>query len=446
MAGVVYGSLPFKEQIAFFRAKRGVLTESYLDVFGAEHDTAFMVAGANRDALLADLRESIDRAIAEGTTLETFRKDFDALVARHGWDYKGGRNWRSRVIYETNLRQSYNAGRWAQLQALKRSRPYWQYKHSDAVEHPRPLHLAWDGLVLHADDPWWHTHFPANGWGCQCYVQALSERDLKRLGKSGPDKSPPIEWDTLTIGQRSPGGPRLVQTPQGVDPGFGYAPGRSLGGGPIPPIPGTPPSLAVQIERATQHALETSARLPALAAAESADRVLSTPRATAAMDAGYAAWQVAVMATRRSRNLTYLVGALDAELVDALQGIGIEPLTASIVARDVEVLHALRDAKAAASVAIARALTAEELMHLPAMLRAPRAVLLDVERHDLLYVVDASTRRETAKVVVALNYRLKTDVGRQVVNSFRTAGLVDLIDLRAAVDRGEIKLLSGALE
>jgi|SRR5690606_11990733 len=188
MASVAYGSLPFAEQIQFFRSKRNVLTESYLDVFGAEHDVAFMVAGANRADLLGDLRASIDRVIAEGATLAEFREQFDRIVATHGWDYTGGRNWRTRVIYETNLRQSYNAGRWHQLQQLKRARPYWRYRHSDAVEHPRPHHLSWDGLVLHADDPWWHTHFPSNGWGCQCYVEALNERDLWRLGKRGQER------------------------------------------------------------------------------------------------------------------------------------------------------------------------------------------------------------------------------------------------------------------
>lgn len=229
MASIAFGSLPFAEQIAFFRAKLNVLTESYLDVFAEEHDVGFMVAGANRDALVQDFRDAIEKIIVSGGSLEDFRREFDRIVAEHGWSYNGGRNWRSRVIYETNLRTSFAAGRWKQLQALKQDRPYWQYVHSDSVLHPRPLHLAWNGLVLHADDPWWHTHFPPNGWGCQCSVRALNRHDLRRLGKDGPDQAPPVDMQTVTIGQRSPGGPRQVQTPAGIDPGFGYAPGRSVG-------------------------------------------------------------------------------------------------------------------------------------------------------------------------------------------------------------------------
>lgn len=228
--GASYGSLPFSEQIGFFRRKLGnqLPTNAWTDVLLEEHDHAFVVAGANRADLLEDFAQAVDKAISQGTTLEEFRKDFDDIVARHGWDYKGGRNWRSRVIYETNMRTSYAAGRYAQLQEVKKARPYWQYVHSDAVMHPRPLHQEWgdEELVLSADDPWWHTHFPPNGWGCQCTVKSLAERDLAKRGKSGPDKAPTINLQTRTIGQRSPGGPREVETPEGIDPGFGYAPGR----------------------------------------------------------------------------------------------------------------------------------------------------------------------------------------------------------------------------
>ena len=213
--------LPFAEQIAFFRGKLNLPTAAWTDLWQSRHDEGFVVAGAIRDSLLEDLRAAVDSAIAEGTTLATFRSRFDATVAKHGWSYSGGRDWRTRVIYDTNLRQSYAAGRWQQLQAVKAERPYWRYRHSPASENAREQHLAWDGLVLRADDPWWRTHFPMNGWGCKCYVEALSERDIERLGKDGPDTAPPIEMRTVTVGA----GARTVSVPQGIDPGFAYAPG-----------------------------------------------------------------------------------------------------------------------------------------------------------------------------------------------------------------------------
>lgn len=239
-------SLQFAEQNQFFRRKLNLPTNAWTDIYTRDHDYAFVVAGANRDDLVQDFRQAVEKAIADGTTLEEFRKDFDRIVAKYGWSYRGGRNWRSRVIYETNMRSSYMAGRLEQLMAVREERPYWQYLHSDAVEHPRPEHESWNGLILRWDDPWWQYHFPINAWGCQCSVRALSEDDLRRMGKTGPDEAPPIVWQTRTIGQNSPDGPRVVEVPQGIDPGFEYMPGQARlesevpfprGGGPEPGLP-----------------------------------------------------------------------------------------------------------------------------------------------------------------------------------------------------------------
>lgn len=211
-----YQSLPFREQVTFFRNKVNVPTATWRDVWRDQHDKAFMVAGAAKADLLADFNQAIDRAIAEGTTIEQFRKDFDRIVEQYGWSYNGGRGWRTRVIYETNLRTSYQAGRYAQLTnpKLLASRPYLRYKHSDSVQHPRPLHVSWDGLILRHDDPWWRTHYPPNGWGCKCKVFAESERTMRRRGKLQPDQAP---GDTFAKGR-----------PDGIDEGWDYAPGASV--------------------------------------------------------------------------------------------------------------------------------------------------------------------------------------------------------------------------
>jgi SPP1 gp7 family putative phage head morphogenesis protein len=227
-----YASLPFAEQIRFFRRKLNLGTRAWTDIWQAQHDHAFVVAGAMKDDLLKDLREAVDRVISEGITLQQFKKDFLSVVSKNGWsgwtgeETPAGRAWRARTIYDTNLRTSYAAGRYEQMQAIKSRRPYWRYRHNDSVVTPRPEHLAWDGLVLPADDPWWRTHFPPNGWGCKCYVETLSESDLARLDQDGPDQAPPIEWEEATVGTRGPTR-RTVRTPKGIDPGFGYTPGEA---------------------------------------------------------------------------------------------------------------------------------------------------------------------------------------------------------------------------
>lgn len=224
-----WGSLPFFEQIAFFKDKVDMPTQSWLDLLGAGHDRAFVVAGAMKADLLADLHAAVLKAIEQGTTLDTFRKDFNSIVAKRGWtgwtgeDTPEGRAWRQEIIYGTNLRTSYQAGRYAQAQAIAHRRPYWRYRHNDTVHDPRPLHVAWDGLILRADDPWWKTRWPPSGFGCRCRIETLAQRDLDRMGKSGPDPTPDdgtYEWLDKRTG-------KTHTLPKGVDPGWDYTPGAT---------------------------------------------------------------------------------------------------------------------------------------------------------------------------------------------------------------------------
>jgi hypothetical protein len=224
-SSVKYGALPFDEAIAFFRQKLNMPTERFDDLTGAMHAKGFMVAGAMKAELLTDLRAAVDKVISQGGTIETFRKDFDNTVAAHGWRYKGGRNWRTKVIYHTNLRQSYNTGRWNQMTDpdVVRLRPYLTYRHSGSAD-PRESHLALNGLTLPVDDPFWDTHAPQNGWGCNCRLDSASERDLKRMGKKGPDKAPEIEYRTHVDRDGNE-----TRVPVGIDPGFDYNPGKATG-------------------------------------------------------------------------------------------------------------------------------------------------------------------------------------------------------------------------
>ena len=230
------GSLPFQEQIDYFRRKIDLPTRSWTDIYAAEHDWSFVVAGATKRDLLSDMRGAVEKAIATGRTLDQFRTDFDRIVNQHGWEYNGGRAWRTRTIFETNLRQSYNAGREAQMAdpELRKARPYGLYRHGDSA-NPRPQHLAWNGTVLPLDDAWWSTHSPQNGWGCKCKKFMVSARDIERMGlKVGP--APVIEYESRIIGVNSPNGPRRVRVPLGIDPGFEHAPGQSRLSSAVPPL------------------------------------------------------------------------------------------------------------------------------------------------------------------------------------------------------------------
>ena len=210
--------LEFAEQIRFFRRKLNLPTEHWRSIERAAHDRAFVVAGAMKADLLADLRKAVDEAV-RGESLDSFRSNFLSIVAKHGWtgwtgeDSPAGIAWRTRVIYQTNLATSYAAGRWEQLhdpQLLAR-RPYWRYVHSDAHK-PRVQHKAWGdiGLTLRHDHPFWQTHYPPNGWGCGCYVTAV------RAPQGADADQPPPGWDAVDA---------RTGAPPGIDKGWDYAPG-----------------------------------------------------------------------------------------------------------------------------------------------------------------------------------------------------------------------------
>ncbi|MDO8838010.1 MAG: phage minor head protein [Parvibaculum sp.] len=216
----------FAEAIDYLRRKLLVGTRAWTDVWQDAHALSFMVAGAMQEALVGDFHAAVTRAIAEGRTLADFRKDFDAIVERHGWSYKGGRGWRSRVIFETNVNSAYSAGRFQQAQRLKAQRPYLRYVHMDpnlTQEDSRHEHAAWHGIILPVDDPFWKTHMTPNGWGCRCKVQSLSARDLARYGFSVSKSAPEVKMVERRV--NTPDGPATVKVPFGIDPGFAWNPG-----------------------------------------------------------------------------------------------------------------------------------------------------------------------------------------------------------------------------
>lgn len=233
-------NLPFSQAIDFYKSKIKLPSSGWTDIWQEQHSHAFVVAGATHDSLVEDLYNAVAKAKESGGYAE-FQKAFPEIVKKHGWAHNGAPGWRSKVIYDTNVTQSYNAGREKQMQAVKHLRPYGLYRHTSS-EHPRLHHLALDGMILPLDDPWWDTHTPQNGWGCKCKKYSLSrveaEREWKKAGKSGPDEAPPIEMEKRIVGKNG-SNPREVWVPKGIDPGFAYNPGKAwLEPHTVPPLDG----------------------------------------------------------------------------------------------------------------------------------------------------------------------------------------------------------------
>jgi len=72
-------------------------------------------------------------------------------------------------------------------------------------------------------------------------VRGLWPRNLRKLGKDGPDQAPDVRLIEREVGKNSPDGPRIVRVPEGIDPGFEYAPGASRLKSAMPPERPDPP-------------------------------------------------------------------------------------------------------------------------------------------------------------------------------------------------------------
>ncbi len=226
-----------KAALKFFRDKGLKPAFAWQDVWQQEHDASFTVAKMLNVDLLRDTKAAVDKAIADGETLQQFSKMLKPRLLEAGWWGKAemadpatgemnlvqlGSPRRLRTIFRVNMQTAYAAGDWAQIQQQKEEAPYLMY---DAIDdgRTRPQHHAWDDTILPIDDPWWKTHSPPNGWNCRCSKIQLSADQVKAMGLSVADRAPPSPMREYT-NQRTG---EIVRVPVGIDPGFAYNPGES---------------------------------------------------------------------------------------------------------------------------------------------------------------------------------------------------------------------------
>ena len=369
--------LPFQEQIDYLQQKLDLPTQHWDDIKGAGHDRAFIVAGATKADLLSDFHTAVNQAIAEGKSIGWFKKEFEGIVQKHGWegwtgsDTRAGRDWRARVIYNTNMRASYAAGRYAQLTdpELLKARPYWKYIHNDTVAHPRPLHQSWSGTVLPHDDAFWSTHFPPNGFGCRCRVTAVTASDYK--GLPAPDDGTYTKVDRTGVAHT---------LPIGVDYGWGYTPGA-----------GVAKSFKQIID-------DKLIRLPAPVGSAMMDFL--KPIMQAEIDKSFSLWVDSALAAGVSKNSVQLIGWIDTPVLNGLSGLDIIPITAEIYTED----RLIVGKKANRHTQQDNSLSIEEWKSIPAELANNPIAMLDTDTGKILYILPSLSDDRSIKIVVELDF------------------------------------------
>ena len=220
------GPVPFEEARDALRRRLGTLLPSdrWTDTLGEVNNWGFAVAGAKKDSLLESIGAALVRAQENGGDLKQFQREFVTIAKTEGWSYRGSPGWRTRVIYGTNLGQSRQAGKWAQIaQARRDGRDIFARYDATMDRATRPLHAEWNGTILPPEHSWWQTHAPLNGWRCRCSVGIVSAARLRREGLK-VTAAPEIVWETRTINTAF--GPQSVRVPRGVDTGFGHSAGQ----------------------------------------------------------------------------------------------------------------------------------------------------------------------------------------------------------------------------
>lgn len=181
----------FEEAIRAWRRRVPMTEDAWERLAEAEREFAFTVSGVTEAEMVQQVFDAIDRAVADGTTLETFKREVGAALEA-AWG--GADPYRVETTFRTNVLGAYNAGRHEIMTApeVRRSRPYWRF---DAVMDSRvsPICEELDGIVRPADDPFWRNHTPPLHHGCRSVLTPLTLEEAEDEGidiRVAPDNAP----------------------------------------------------------------------------------------------------------------------------------------------------------------------------------------------------------------------------------------------------------------
>lgn len=217
------------DALDFFKSKGLKTGFDYRDVWLYEHSTAFTVAKMMDEDMLAEVQNAVSDAIKNATPFRDFQKRLKPYLMAKGWwgesieidpiDGKPkivqlGSTRRLETIYKVNRRTAAAAGQWQRIQDNKKVFPYLKYMGSTAT-NKRDAHKPYYGMILPVDDVFWQTHYPPNGYGCQCQVRQITARRAEREGIS---ESPAVEWVDYT----NPRTGKSYVVPKDVHPTFAH--------------------------------------------------------------------------------------------------------------------------------------------------------------------------------------------------------------------------------
>jgi len=191
------------EAMEFLSRKANINTDRWDDLKWGEHSHAFTVAHSVDADVCDKIHALLNKAMENGESFGTFKEGLKEVMKDEGWFGGNGHteeekkyiNWRIRVIYDTNMKTAFAAGRYRQQVRHAEMRPIWEYVSKLVGNNRRQEHIALHGKAFPHDDPIWNEIYPPNGWGCDCSVITKSvsgaERDGVEVLHSDSEGNPP---------------------------------------------------------------------------------------------------------------------------------------------------------------------------------------------------------------------------------------------------------------
>lgn len=427
-AAVDFRPLPFVEAIAAFarRAASPRATDRWTDMMHDQHSAELTVARSLGYDILGDIHQALKQALSEGRTFQQFAQELTPVLQAKGWwgdvvDTDGsvvrlGSRRRLATIFHTNLRTSYAAGRWEQIQRTRKVLPYIMYT-AVRDSRTRPEHLAWHGTILPVDHPWWDEHYPPCGWGCRCSVRQLTEGMARRLGgvTPVPPTGLPRQWLHPGTGQR-------IQVPHGIDPGWGYNVGKAA-------------QRLREAEQAARRMAEAAIAAPPAAAA-----IPQPPAVAQALAREFAIWFDGVDLDR-PRGEARVVGFIEQKALDWMAKREMpQPQSGAVVVTDHVLAHVFRAAKGARRPPLA------VIRMLPERFAAPDAILWDNVENNIVYVFTLPDQKATRLVVrIDRQVKMRDDEGQRVRIRANPVVHAQLVDSPMLQDRTRYSMIAGQI-
>lgn len=169
----------FLEALQFAQSRKVVLPDEFYALDLKTRQLATTVSFLSSIEQIKSVIHSVNKAIANGTTFEQFKKDVADSGIKLSEPYLD-------LVFRQNVQTAYSHGRWTQQQRNKDKKPYLMYSAIDDVR-VRPTHLALNGVIRHIDDPFWRKYYGPWAFRCRCTTIALSEKQAEKRGGVTPD-------------------------------------------------------------------------------------------------------------------------------------------------------------------------------------------------------------------------------------------------------------------